>query len=480
MYNITIDICQRFLIPHLLSLLFRHFAVLKIAANQISGCMGSLKMQSYSIASLDALEDLSIEYSDAMIFLLCCAMMLVGHMNNKKVHKLILLSVFLLLITENAFANAGTPLMLASALHLVVGNAFIGIIEGLLIAIVFGVKKKRSISIMILANYVSMIAGSVIIVVAGDFFNRQVTIYSIHLLLICLLLGSFVLTILIEWPFCIWIFKSNDVIKKKSLRASVYAQALSYALLIPFYFLASGTSLLWNVKPDRSLPFVKSNPWVYYISTDHTKISRVRVIGEYPEKVADVRINSDYARLFAKQSNVAGQWDLWVKDRFENKKDEQKILIKNFATRTELLRRFDGKVYDEEPDSWFNCGVVDFRVPDKRDWEARTGFWAIEGFQAENKKTGQKIHLALETPFVQWYMRNVSILPDNQVIFQMGSQIVIFDLKTHAGLLAIIAGAGKNSRADWIQIKNHCGLLTFQIIILKMPSMGQIDFPLSK
>jgi hypothetical protein len=118
-------------------------------------------------------------------------------------------------------------------------------------------------------------------------------------------------------------------------------------------------------------------------------------------------------------------------------KDEQKLLIKNFATRAELLRRLDGKVYDEETDNSFNFGVVDFRDIDKRDWEARTGFWAIEGFHAENKKTGQKIYLALETPFIQWYIGNLFLLPNDQVIFQMGSQIVIFDLKTHKiGLIA--------------------------------------------
>jgi hypothetical protein len=63
-------------------------------------------------------------------------------MKNKKVHRLILLSTFLLLITKNAFADAGTPLMWAGMLHLVVGNAFIGVIEGLLIASIFNVRKK--------------------------------------------------------------------------------------------------------------------------------------------------------------------------------------------------------------------------------------------------------------------------------------------------------------------------------------------------
>lgn len=367
---------------------------------------------------------------------------------SKASRALLLATITLTVFPQYAHANAGTPLMWAGMLHLIIGNALIGIIEGLLISKVFSVRKRRSIPIMILANYVSMIAGSLIIGAIGNFFNHHATIYSIHALLFSFLLFSFMITILIEWPFCVWILKFNNEMRKKSLKASVYAQILSYALIIPFYFLASGTSLLWNVKLDRSLSFVKSDPWIYYISTDNNKILRSKVTGGHPEKVLQTKTNSEYARLFSKPSNDTGQWDLWIKDRAENKQDEARLLLKNFTNRAEPLRRWDGKTYeDEEPDSWFNFGVMDFRNLDKRDWEPRTGFWAVEGFHAENKRTGQKIYIALETPFIQWYMRNVSILPDDQVIFQIGDQIVIFDL---------------NSRKMGLITKGRGPILTFE------------------
>ena len=95
------------------------------------------------------------------------------------------------------------------------------------------------------------------------------------------------------------------------------------------------------------------------------------------------------------------------------------------------LTRWDGEVIEDQPDSWFNLGVADYRQPDKRQWKARTGFWAIEGLHAENEKDGKKFYIALETPFVQWYMRSVTILPGDQVVFQMGDQIVLLDLESH-------------------------------------------------
>lgn len=54
-----------------------------------------------------------------------------------------------------ALANAGTPLMWAGALHLMFGNAFIGLIEGVILALYWRVRWGRSILLMIAANYVA-------------------------------------------------------------------------------------------------------------------------------------------------------------------------------------------------------------------------------------------------------------------------------------------------------------------------------------
>ena len=61
---------------------------------------------------------------------------------------------------STAFANAGTPLMWASALHLVFGNAIIGIIEGSLLAGMFKCSKWKSVVVLIVANYASAWVGA--------------------------------------------------------------------------------------------------------------------------------------------------------------------------------------------------------------------------------------------------------------------------------------------------------------------------------
>src|SRR5262249_284540 len=58
-----------------------------------------------------------------------------------------------------ALANVGTPLMWASAAHLVLGNAIIGLLEGLLLSGLFKLRAARAIGLMIAANYFSAWVG---------------------------------------------------------------------------------------------------------------------------------------------------------------------------------------------------------------------------------------------------------------------------------------------------------------------------------
>ncbi len=347
-------------------------------------------------------------------------------------YKILLLLAFFFLSAKTAFADVGTPLMWAGILHLFIGNSFIGIAEGLLIAKIFKVRKRRSIEIMILANYISLVVGYFIVEVSGRFLSNFLTIYWLHLFLLFSFVVVFALTVFIEWPFCYWILKVDSVAKKQSFKASLYAQILSYALLIPFYLLASGTSLLWNVKIEKNLSFAQTNPWVYFISENGKSVRRLHIAGGESEKVVDVKADSESARLFPKKAE-GEKWDLWLKDSKEGKKDYQIKILDNFSVNVVQSTRWDGAVIEDEhqEDSWLNFGVVDYRKPENRNWKVRTGFWAIEGLRAENEKENKKFYIALETPFLKWYMRNLTILSKDQVVFQMGSQIVLLDLETH-------------------------------------------------
>ncbi len=74
-------------------------------------------------------------------------------MNRRIAVSVLLLSAFL--VPSVALANVGTPLMWATILHMAIGNAAIGVLEGVLLRWLFKVSASRAIAVMILANYVS-------------------------------------------------------------------------------------------------------------------------------------------------------------------------------------------------------------------------------------------------------------------------------------------------------------------------------------
>lgn len=71
--------------------------------------------------------------------------------------------VGLLALPLEASANAGTPLMWASMIHLAIGNALIGLLEGCLLTWWFGVSRAKAVALMIPANYASAWLGGVFI-----------------------------------------------------------------------------------------------------------------------------------------------------------------------------------------------------------------------------------------------------------------------------------------------------------------------------
>jgi hypothetical protein len=92
-----------------------------------------------------------------------------------------------------------------------------------------------------------------------------------------------------------------------------------------------------------------------------------------------------------------------------------------------------------DQNTWFNFGNVEpVGENTARQWDYYVGFWAAEGLRATprnessvNSGHPKKIHLALETPFVRWTVRNATLLPGDKVIFQFGeNQICVFDPQT--------------------------------------------------
>ena len=69
-----------------------------------------------------------------------------------KVSVLAPVAIFLALLPTAVSANMGSPLLLASTLHLLFGNGVIGYIEALIITKVFGTSLVTTGNLMMLAN----------------------------------------------------------------------------------------------------------------------------------------------------------------------------------------------------------------------------------------------------------------------------------------------------------------------------------------
>ena len=110
---------------------------------------------------------------------------------------------------RDAWANAGTTLLWAGALHLVFGNALIGVGEGLLLAWLFSVPKRKSVLVMIPASYASAWF--------GGFFIRGAIVHALPMDLNngwrwfwAMVVVTYVMTLIIEWPFVAWCLRGTQ------------------------------------------------------------------------------------------------------------------------------------------------------------------------------------------------------------------------------------------------------------------------------
>ena len=353
-------------------------------------------------------------------------------MTRKSLIELGLFAALIIMVPCQAYANMGTPLMWAGIAHLFIGNAVIGLIEGFIIILAFKTSRIWSVPVMIAANYASMWAGAYLLDNLSDKFRDIVTIYNATSVLFSIIILSFIFTFIIEWPFCLFLFRKQGKRIKRSLLANLITQSISYILLIAFYALPSGASLITDVKIDKTLSFATTQKmWVYYISPNDGDVYRIRPNGSANEKVMIEDIIDKLAKLFIRPSADAPYSDLCVLQR-----STDYVLIKHFTAEPMTL------YYSEKDKQPFWFGLIDLRPQDQRDWNISVGFWAIEGLSAKNKVNGKEFNLAMETPFVNLSIKNITILPGNQLVLQINyNQIALLDLNTkELGLITLGRG----------------------------------------
>jgi hypothetical protein len=330
--------------------------------------------------------------------------------------------------------------MWAGFLHLAIGNALIGVGEGLLLSWFFGIRKARTISVMVAANYFSAWLGAFLICrwlvprLPMDLNNGWTWFWAMVGLV-------YVATLILELPFVAWCIRRGGHTLRQSIRASVVIQSLSYILLFGWYFLASSTSLYTQatvVTPaELSLP---ATVLVYFIDPSGQSVNKRLLAEGTDERVCDLAATNRNDRLFVRPNAIhTNNWDLvaWLSVPGEPGFELQEVL-----TNLTVEAAPDARIVSMDPPrfegSSFNFGKVEpLGSATNTPWTFWAGFWAAEGLRITHKAHGLERRVAYETPFGAWTVRNAVQLPTDKVLFQLGDdQICAFD--PEKGLVALL------------------------------------------
>jgi hypothetical protein len=321
--------------------------------------------------------------------------------------------------------------MWASAFHLFIGNAVIGIAEGLILSRLFRPKRAGSVPIMIAANYFSAWVGGVFLAstISG---KLDLDLYSAWRWLWYMVAITYLLTLLLEWPFVALCLRQTDGWFRKSVWGSLVVQSASYLVLFGWYWAASGTSLYTDlavVQPSAtSLP---KETMLYYLAENNGAVYARNLGQGEARRICELTSSASSDSLFLRESRAAaGRLDLmvgpepWV-DRAPSASDR---------TLSAGLRC----TVAEPPRAGLRPGgeVPRFRA-DKSGWQFYFG-WMAGRLDGENTKEGRNLHVSLDTPFVWWRVYCPTQLPSGQVVFQLGTnQICILD--PNARKIALLA-----------------------------------------
>lgn len=347
-----------------------------------------------------------------------------------------------------ALANVVTPVIWASVFHLLVGNAFIGLLEGGLLAYCFQVRPVRGIALMILANYVSVWLGWLFLLSRiQDHFQPQLD--NFWGLMWGMMGVAYLLTLSLEWPFVAWAVAGRPHWFARSCRASLLIQTTSYVLLCGWYGMVSVTSLYTEafIVPLDEIT-IPEGILVYYIADDDGDVYVRDLKSGQTEKVFDLNSRDGHDRLshtFVRQ--VSYDSPSQASEQFPSARDRiQLVAILESKDRNGPTEINLGVALLAE--SLAICGTDASPPPDRRDlpgytptsrlgsgcdspWNFETGYWPRGGLSGVNAKTGETIWLALETPFAGWSVRRATLLPADVVLFQLGErQICVLDVVT--------------------------------------------------
>ncbi|MGV3774342.1 MAG: hypothetical protein ACO1QB_15685 [Verrucomicrobiales bacterium] len=338
--------------------------------------------------------------------------------------RLLLLIGGLLALPITAHANTGTPLMWGTALHLVFGNAIIGVAEGYLIARLFNLSKNVCVSLMIAANYLSAWCGFYIIGQAKLSAASELHLYNAWPWYWKMVFFTFFVTLALEWPFVALCFRKRPLLVKRSLKANLLVQSTSYLLLFSWYSMVSYKSIYTNLEtvPPEAIN-TSTNIGLYFISDSDGDVYSSDLQGRNLQQAFKLSSSLEGDRLVV-ESDSPGQWNLLA--LIDETQDGKMILL---ATNLmgHIVEAADILLLRNRINTHRNFGKVPSLAP-TNSTRYRTGYWPFQGILVLSDNPETNFLYSLETPFIHWKARNATQVDRHQVIFQLGkNQICLLD-----------------------------------------------------
>lgn len=299
-----------------------------------------------------------------------------------------------------------------------------------MLAFLFRLSKWKCVLIMIAANYFSAWVGDLFIL-GYAIKTPELDLYNAWNWVRSMVAVTFLITLVLEWPFVFFCLRKSESRLKKSLWGNFVIQLLSYVLVFGWYYRASQKTLYTEMHVVKPVEFSAStNGVVYFISTNGDLYS-MNPAGASQKKIADSVSTNHHDRLFVRQ-NEAGATGIFVRTYFSSDTNSVRCVFSNLQMAATAPKTDQKNAPNEVDEYWLGeWDVARLGSASNSVWEFHTGSWAADGLEGENHKTGQKLHLAFETPFEQWWISCAYHLPGDYILFQLGSnQICIFDPNT--------------------------------------------------
>jgi len=337
----------------------------------------------------------------------------------------------LVLLPTTVSANSGSALMIATFFHMFIGNALIGILEGLLLSWIFKCSKWKSMGILILANYASAWAGAILITgyltTSPDF-----TIENIRIWFFVFIAAAFLLTLLIEFSFFRYVLRKNKLSFRKMMSATILINSISYLFLIGWYWAASGTFSLIRLDVVTHEDLTPPDPYeLYYLSPKGDQLIRMDLSSFKSEQVTpelEFKASDPGDCLVVRENRISGFDLLLATYPYNPEERNEPILLTSFTDRFEHNRVKPGEFTYHERGT----------LHETSDWEFKTSSRTGQGLRGISKKTGKRMYLPLITPITTWDTSNATHLAGDYVVFQLGDDQICI-LHPESNRIALIA-----------------------------------------